>query len=236
VSASWTARLAHRASFVGREREIVGVAVVDGSVLLELHRSSNRGSRGSAPLPASPSGAFQRDVFSPAECSAIVEILGPLAVERSESAVVDDPDSSYVGSVLPAIGSGDRVAAAVVKRMTACVLEVNAATWGHDALEVPSVNIMRYVVGDAKCWHVDGGIDPSRHWIGFIAVLSDPSTYEGGELQFQSARGDLRDGPMVKPPAGTAFVLSGDYLHRVAPVTAGERWSLTAFICTPPLD
>ena len=53
-----------------------------------------------------------------------------------------------------------------------------------------------------------------------IAWLSEPDEYEGGELDV-----DGMDGPL-RPAAGSIAVFGGDVLHRLRPVTAGERVTL----------
>jgi PKHD-type hydroxylase len=49
--------------------------------------------------------------------------------------------------------------------------------------------------------------------------LSDPESYDGGELIVEDTYGEQR----VKLPAGHAVVYPGTSLHRVAPVTRGSR-------------
>ena len=56
--------------------------------------------------------------------------------------------------------------------------------------------------------------------------LSDPTTHEGGELILETAFGEQS----VKMPAGGAVVYSTAFLHRVAPVSRGERSALVTWI------
>ena len=49
--------------------------------------------------------------------------------------------------------------------------------------------------------------------------LSDPGSYEGGELIVEDSYGEKR----VKLPAGDAVIYPATSLHRVAPVTSGSR-------------
>lgn len=69
--------------------------------------------------------------------------------------------------------------------------------------------------------HVDaammGGV---RADVSFTLFLSAPESYEGGELVIESAAGE--DG--YKLPAGSAVIYPSTTLHRVAPVTEGERY------------
>jgi PKHD-type hydroxylase len=78
----------------------------------------------------------------------------------------------------------------------------------------------RYQPGHAYGAHVDdalmGGV---RSDISFTLFLSDPASYDGGELVIDSTAGEeafkLAPGSVITYPATT--------LHRVAPVTRGER-------------
>ena len=55
--------------------------------------------------------------------------------------------------------------------------------------------------------------------LSFTLFLSDPATYEGGELAVDTAAGEH----VVKPDAGDLVLYPSTTLHEVRPVTAGER-------------
>lgn len=91
--------------------------------------------------------------------------------------------------------------------------------------------LARYAPGRSYGAHTDdalmGGGDPAdprapapvRTDVAVTVFLSDPASYDGGELVVETAAGEqsfrLSAGDAVAYPAGT--------LHRVAPVTRGER-------------
>lgn len=81
--------------------------------------------------------------------------------------------------------------------------------------------ISKTVAGGKYGSHVDsammGGL---RTDVSFTLFLSEPDTYDGGELVIESAAGD--DGH--KLPAGSVVVYPSTTLHRVAEVTRGERF------------
>lgn len=81
----------------------------------------------------------------------------------------------------------------------------------------------RYQPGMSYGRHVDdalmGAANPLRSDLAVTVFLSDPSTYDGGELVIESHSGELS----YKLDAGQAIVYPATTLHRVAEVTRGER-------------
>ncbi len=72
-------------------------------------------------------------------------------------------------------------------------------------------------------FHVDNplmGKKPrTRVDLAVTVFLSDPADYDGGELIMASPFGDQE----VKLPAGAAVLYPANTLHKVAPITRGER-------------
>ena len=84
----------------------------------------------------------------------------------------------------------------------------------------------RYGVGDAFAAHVDNAIRIRRGSdfrirsdLSATLFLSDPESYDGGELIIQTQFGEQA----VKLPAGQMVLYPASSLHRVAPITRGER-------------
>jgi len=78
----------------------------------------------------------------------------------------------------------------------------------------------RYQAGHAYGAHVDDAlIGGSRTDVSFTLFLADPDTYDGGELIIDTASGE----EAFKLPAGSLVTYPATTLHRVAPVTRGER-------------
>lgn len=78
-------------------------------------------------------------------------------------------------------------------------------------------------------WHVDYGGRVSRK-LSLVVQLSNPSDYEGGELQIKT---DV-NGLTVKKQRGFIVAFPSYVLHQVTPVTKGNRQSLVAWISGPP--
>jgi PKHD-type hydroxylase len=68
--------------------------------------------------------------------------------------------------------------------------------------------------------HVDdvllGG---NRMGMSFTLFMSEPDTFDGGELVIEANDGDT----VVKPAAGSMILYQNTHLHRVNEVTRGER-------------
>ncbi len=83
--------------------------------------------------------------------------------------------------------------------------------------------ISRYSEGMEYGYHVDdalmGGIQKSRTDVSVTVFLNNPDDYDGGELEMDSPFGPQT----IKLPAGCAVAYPSLTLHRVAPVTKGER-------------
>lgn len=54
-------------------------------------------------------------------------------------------------------------------------------------------------------WHVDMGPGKARRKLSLVCQLSDPSEYEGGELQINTGKGNKRN-PEILWIEGPAFV------------------------------
>jgi PKHD-type hydroxylase len=78
-------------------------------------------------------------------------------------------------------------------------------------------------------WHVDYGGPISRK-LSLVVQLSDPSEYEGGELQIKTNANPL----LVKKQRGYVAAFPSYTLHQVTPVTRGNRQSLVAWISGAP--
>ena len=78
----------------------------------------------------------------------------------------------------------------------------------------------RYGAGQHYGSHVDNPLmNGVRTDVSFTLFLADPDSYDGGELVMESASGEEE----VKLPAGHLVAYPSTTLHRVAPVTRGER-------------
>ena len=84
----------------------------------------------------------------------------------------------------------------------------------------------RYGIGDGFAAHVDSAIRIRRGSdfrirsdLSATLFLSDPADYDGGELIVETHYGEQS----IKLPAGQMLIYPAASVHRVAPVTRGER-------------
>ena len=84
----------------------------------------------------------------------------------------------------------------------------------------------RYSESQTYGYHVDAAImripntaDVLRSDMSMTVFLSDPDSYEGGELVIQTGFGEQS----IKCAAGSAILYPSSSLHEVTPVTKGER-------------
>jgi PKHD-type hydroxylase len=86
--------------------------------------------------------------------------------------------------------------------------------------QVHSILFSRSGVGEGYGRHVDNAcMMGGRSDLSFTIALSDPNDYQGGGLVLESFSGE----ETFRLPVGHALVYPSTLLHRVEPVTSGER-------------
>ena len=115
----------------------------------------------------------------------------------------------------------------------ATMLKANNNHFGFDGLKLTEpAQFTHYHTGGFYDWHMDNDIagkhEPPIRKISMTLLLSDPSTFEGGELEFMSK------GKSAKLKQGQAIFFASWLQHRVKPVTRGERKSLVMWFGGPP--
>jgi len=102
-------------------------------------------------------------------------------------------------------------------------------SWGFTINSIiDSIQYTEYYEGGGHYdWHMDMGDYPNNHRkISLTIQLSDPNTYEGGDLEFWVGRN-----PDKAPREQSFAVLFPSYLmHRVTPITKGVRKSLVLWV------
>jgi len=112
------------------------------------------------------------------------------------------------------------------------MLKANNNHFGFEGMQLTEpAQFTHYPTGGFYEWHMDNDIQgkfqqPVRK-ISMTLLLSDPSTFEGGELEIMSK------GKKVKLKQGHAIFFASWLQHRVKPVTQGERKSLVMWFGGP---
>ena len=78
-------------------------------------------------------------------------------------------------------------------------------------------------------WHQDFGSSGISRKLSMVLQLSDPSEYEGGELQLLTRK----EPTSVQKKRGLITVFPAWTLHQVTPVTRGTRQTLVAWVSGP---
>ena len=84
--------------------------------------------------------------------------------------------------------------------------------------------------GDHYSWHIDKGsstISPRK--LSIVLQLTDPSEYEGGDLELFTSSTPI----VAKKQKGIIYAFPSWILHRVTPVTSGVRRSLVVWVAGP---
>ena len=122
----------------------------------------------------------------------------------------------------------------VMDRIIRVVREANRAAFDFDLREfAESAQVARYD-GHRQGhfdWHSDIGEGPAarRRKLTIVVQLSKPEDYEGGTLELRPDL-SIRAADRAR---GSATVFPSFVLHRVTPVTRGERFSLTLWAHGP---
>ena len=115
------------------------------------------------------------------------------------------------------------------------MLRTNANHFGFDGMELTEpAQFTEYPKGGFYGWHMDSDTnfthEPTVRKISMTLLLSDPSEFKGGELEFMD-KGRRAD----NLKQGQAIFFASFLRHRVAPVKKGVRRSLVMWFGGPPL-
>ena len=170
-----------------------------------------------------------QDVLSAAECS---KIIAAASGAQTESGRVSDGGDAYgertdhrVCDVVPRVDVSVLRPAEV--RLQKLLLATNAKYWRFDISATQALQVVRYPVGGRYNWHVDlsEAIPYHTRKLSLTVQLSRSDSYEGGGLELYFGAAPLT----ASRQQGTATLFPSYALHRVAPVTAGERWALVTW-------
>jgi len=111
----------------------------------------------------------------------------------------------------------------------------NKEQWEYELNGLDGIQITRYDVNDHYTWHSDYGTSEDERYtrkLSATILVTDPSEYEGGDLEFIDYHNNLVVAPRQK---GTMIVFDSRVPHRVTPITKGQRISLVTWMLGPKL-
>lgn len=106
------------------------------------------------------------------------------------------------------------------------------AEWWFDIEDYEPVQIGKYEEGGHYDWHKDetfySRLKSNHRKVSVVVFLSDPATYEGGDLLMHIV-GETK----LEAPLGSIICFPSELVHKVTPVTKGVRYSLALWAYGP---
>ena len=173
--------------------------------------------------------AYANSVFADAEIDKILQSVGPLedATIYNGASDISANDRNSKIDWIPAGSDTDWI----YNRISEAVFNLNNSYFQFDIDSIESIQYTEYDVSYNGKFdtHVDDGPEPSRK-LSFTLQLSDPSEYEGCEVElFRFST----EGITLPKQKGTISVFPSFALHRVNPITRGNRKCLVGWVHGP---
>ena len=174
-------------------------------------------------------------IFSPKQCQMVIDKgmslkkqTAQVGMGRPEGSSVDPKKRITTISWIPFKEMPE-----MYRDIEATMLKANNNHFGFEGMRLTEPGqFTHYPIGGFYEWHMDNDVlgkhQPPVRKISMTLLLSNPSTFEGGELEF------MDDKKSVKLQQGQAIFFASWLRHRVKPVTKGERKSLVMWFGGPP--
>ncbi|MEM7080000.1 MAG: Fe2+-dependent dioxygenase [Pseudomonadota bacterium] len=168
---------------------------------------------------------FLEDVLSPAHVGAFVKVLEAEHLFESGSRTAGRLAKSQKQN-LQALNAQPEVAR-ILKQVREDLSQHSVFRSFAVPAKLGRVMVSRYEPSMQYGSHFDDAfIDGVRTDLSFTVFLSDPDSYQGGELELTTPSGSQA----IKLPAGCAIVYPSDHLHAVLPVTSGVRLAVVGWV------
>ena len=115
----------------------------------------------------------------------------------------------------------------IFKRIEKYVEQINDNIFNYEISSISALQLANYSADELGKydWHMDCGEGPIRK-LSLVIQLNNPEEYEGGDFSFMKSRNEQT----VEKKKGLVVIFPSFLLHRVSPVTSGERQSLVCWI------
>ncbi len=171
---------------------------------------------------------FAEDFFSDSECDRALDLASHIKEEEGHEAQEGDVASGRFSQIRFLLPGQDNDW--LFTRLEDAVQRLNQS-YRFDLLGFyEGAQIARYQSGGHYDWHVDLGTQTrSARKLSISIQLSEPTDYEGGDLEFIGSTDE-------KAPRsrGALIAFPSFVAHKVHPVTRGERFSLVSWISGRP--
>ena len=170
--------------------------------------------------------AFQEELFSLKECEEIIKIGKKNKFYSSKVGSAEKMDSKQRSGNISWINPLPNTQW-IFKKISFCINDLNKKFFKFDLDGFPEgFQFTHYKKKQFYDWHIDRGYGSNyARKLSFSIQLTDPSTYKGGDLLLKdSAKEDI-----MNRKIGTLIIFPSFTLHKVTPVTKGERYSLVGW-------
>jgi PKHD-type hydroxylase len=100
--------------------------------------------------------------------------------------------------------------------------------WGYEITNTEPIQIGKYYHGGFYGWHADDHVIQEKpRKLSFSLLLNDPKEFEGGKFELK----DVKEQLVLEQ--GSIIVFPSIMVHRVTPVTSGERYSAVTWMHGP---
>lgn len=179
--------------------------------------------------------AYAKNVFSPQECQSIIDYGNTFQLTESTVITTDETSNNLVhtndleirkSKVNFIIPSDDT--AWIYHRLTTTAMNLNNQFFKFDLFGfAEGLQFTRYDAPSGKYnYHIDKNQGGNIRKLSIILLLSDPSTYEGGDFEILDS---MKEEKLLKEQ-GTVLAMPSYLLHRVTEITKGTRYSLVGWI------
>ena len=174
-------------------------------------------------------------IFSPQQCQMVIDKGMSLKKETAQIGMGQRPGGGYDPDkrITTISWIPFKEMPEMYHDIEATMLKANNNHFGFEGMRLTEPGqFTHYPAGGFYEWHMDNDVlgkhQPPVRKISMTLLLSNPSTFEGGELEF------MDDKKSVKLQQGQAIFFASWLRHRVKPVTKGERKSLVMWFGGPP--
>jgi PKHD-type hydroxylase len=172
--------------------------------------------------------AYWDSAFTPEECRKIIEIGNKKKL--TQGTILQGTTSGIRDSKIAWLYPNEELNW-VYLRISQIIYDLNKKYFNFELYGfIEGFQFTHYKQPDGKYKkHVDRGLNSFIRKLSLSVQLSDPNSYEGGELVLYE-----EENPTTVPKEQGKLIAFPSYvMHEVKPVTKGERYSLVAWITGP---